>query len=203
MNIVEHGIVTLLIGTGAIAVAQGPPQYEAPPVKSYRAATPTQQPKRLKINISINDLKDLKVREGDRVSIGQVLADRDNERKRLNSEKQEILNTIAFIEQTPRPLLKTAPPLTELPLVSYAEEEAAIQQADLKFSQAQRNYTNTLSNDPFITARANVDFARAGIEQAYREVELQQKKLEAIAQIQSLPPEMLQRKRYKSNFCSN
>ena len=188
----QHGLLTLVVGTGAFTVAQTPPTPDISPSKTPSIVSQTQPLKRLKITITMTNPQDLKVREGDPVVVGQVLADRDAERSRLNSEKKEILNAIAYIEQTPRPILKVALPLTDLPMVSYAEEEAAIQQAELKFSQVQRNYTTTLSNDPFITARANVDFARAGIEQAYREVELQQKKIEAIAQIQGLPPEMLQ-----------
>jgi multidrug resistance efflux pump len=121
-----------------------------------------------------------------------VIADRDGERSRLNRERTETLLSIAKIEQTPVPQLRISPPIREIPLASFAIEEAAIQQAELKFSQSQRNYQSALSNDPFITARANVDFAKAAIEQAYREVELQQKKIEAIAQIKGIPTEMLE-----------
>lgn len=154
--------------------------------------TPSNTPKRLKINLSIANTNDLKVREGDKVTAGQVIADRDGERSRLNRERRETLLSIAKIEQSPVPQLRISPPIREIPLASFAIEEAAIQQAELKFSQSQRNYQSTLSNDPFITARANVDFAKAAIEQAYREVELQQKKIEAIAQVKGIPPEMLE-----------
>lgn len=148
-------------------------------------------PRRLKIDLNISNPQDLKVREGDRVKKGQVIADRELERERLNRERREALLSRAKIEGTPPPRIKVSPPLQELPAASYTIEEAEIGRAEIKFAQAQRNYNNVLSNDPFITARANLDFARAGVEQAYRDVNNQQKKLEAIAQIKGLPPEML------------
>jgi hypothetical protein len=70
------------------------------------------------------------------------------------------LITINKIEKTPLPTLKIAPELRELPPVSFAIAETEIQQAELRFSQAQRNLQMALSYDPFITAKANVDKAR-------------------------------------------
>lgn len=150
------------------------------------------QPKRLKITLSVNDPQDLKVREGDRVTKGQVLSDRDLERRRLNRERMGILLTINKIEKTPLPVLRVAPELRELPSISYAIAETEIQQAEIKFTQAQRNLQNALSYDPFITAKANVDKAKAGIEQAVRSFELQQRKLDAVNGMKGLPPEMLE-----------
>lgn len=190
-----RSILLALALTTPIALAQTTSTVNKPaeaeinltPSKSDRAT-----PKRLKINLSIANTNDLKIREGDKVTKGQVIADRDGERSRLNRERSETLLSIAKIEQSPVPQLRISPPIREIPPASFAIEEAAIQQAELKFSQSQRNYQSTLSNDPFITARANVDFAKAAIEQAYREVELQQKKIEAIAQVKGIPQEMLE-----------
>jgi multidrug resistance efflux pump len=194
-----RSILIALLLTAPLALAQTTSTKNSPqPLTKSKSAgtselTPSKTtPGRLKINLSIANPQDLKVREGDRVTKGQVLADRDGDRSRLNRERRETLLTIAKIEQTPPPRLKIAPPIQDLPAAGFAIEETAIEQAELKFSQAQRNYNSTLANDPFITARANVDFARAAVEQAYREVELQGKKLEAIAQIKGIPPEMLE-----------
>jgi biotin carboxyl carrier protein len=188
-----RSILLAVLLTAPIALAQ-PTSTTNRPVEAEINLTPSKSatPKRLKINLSIANTNDLKVREGDKVTRGQVIADRDGERSRLNRERTETLLSIAKIEQTPVPQLRISPPIREIPLASFAIEEAAIQQAELKFSQSQRNYQSALSNDPFITARANVDFAKAAIEQAYREVELQQKKIEAIAQIKGIPTEMLE-----------
>ena len=154
--------IFLLLGTGAIAVTSQNPTNSL----SKNSIIEANQPKRLKITLTINDPADLKIREGDRVSKGQILSDRDLERRRLSRERMATLITINKIEKTPVPTLKIAPELRELPPVSFAIAESEIQQAELKFTQAQRNLQNALSYDPFITAKANIDKARAGIEQA-------------------------------------
>lgn len=148
------------------------------------------QPKRLKITLSIFDPQDLKVREGDRVTKGQVLSDRDLERKRLTRQRTSIIQAIAKIEQTPLPVLRPSVPLIGLPAISFAEEEAKVNQAELKFAQAQRNLTTALSIDPFITAKAQVDQAKAKAEQATRDLENQQRKLDAVANLKNLPSEI-------------
>ena len=178
----------ILLGTGAIAVTSSTPDLSL----SNKSQSTVSQPKRLKITLSINDPNDLKVREGDRVTKGQILSDRDLERKRLNRERMATVITINKIERSPLPILKIAPELRELPPISFAIAESEIQQAELKFSQAQRNLQNALSYDPFITAKARVDKARSGIEAAYRAFQLQQQKLNAVNGLKGLPPEMLE-----------
>jgi biotin carboxyl carrier protein len=180
--------IFILLGTGAIAVTSSTPDLSL----SKKSESAVNQPKRLKITLSINDPNDLKVREGDRVTKGQILSDRDLERKRLSRERMATLMTINKIERSPIPTLKVAPELRELPPVSFAIAESEIMQAELKFSQAQRNLQNALSYDPFITAKANIDKARAGIESAVRNFELQQRKLDAVNGLKGLPPEMLE-----------
>jgi hypothetical protein len=180
--------IFILLGTGAIAVTSQTPTNSL----SKNSIIEANQPKRLKITLTVNDPADLKIREGDRVVKGQILSDRDLERKRLSRERMATLITINKIEKTPLPTLKLAPELRELPPVSFAIAESEIQQAELKFTQAQRNLQNALSYDPFITAKANIDKARAGIEQAANEFQLQQRKLDTVNGLKGLPPEMLE-----------
>ena len=180
--------IFLLLGTGAIAVSSKSPDLSL----SKNSTIEANQPKRLKITLTVNDPADLKIREGDRVTKGQILSDRDLERRRLSRERMATLITINKIEKTPVPTLKIAPELRELPPISFAIAESEIQQAELKFTQAQRNLQNALSYDPFITAKANIDKARAGIEQAANEFQLQQRKLDTVNGLKGLPPEMLE-----------
>jgi hypothetical protein len=179
--------IFILLGTGAIAVSNTPTNS-----LGKNSIIEANQPKRLKITLTVNDPADLKIREGDRVVKGQILSDRDLERRRLNRERMATLITINKIEKTPVPTLKIAPELRELPPVSFAIAESEIQQAELKFTQAQRNLQNALSYDPFITAKANIDKARAGIESASRAFQLQQRKLDAVNGLKGLPQEMLE-----------
>jgi biotin carboxyl carrier protein len=150
-----------------------------------------ESPKRLKINLSLNDPTELKVREGDTVGRGQVLSDRELERARLNRDRLENLLAIANVEKQITPTLKPAPQMRDLPPISYAVEETSIQLAELKLSQAQRNLGTAMENDPFITARAKVDRARSDVEGSFRDFELQQRKLDAVNGLKGLPPEML------------
>jgi biotin carboxyl carrier protein len=148
-------------------------------------------PNRLKINLSLSDPTELKVREGDPVTRGQVLSDKEEERNRLNRDKRERLLAIANVEGQLVPTLQPAPALRDLPPISYAVEETAIQLAEIKLAQAQRNLATAVEADPFITARAKVDKSRADVEGAFRDFELQQRKLDAVNGLKGLPPEML------------
>ncbi len=181
-----------IFSTGAIAVAQVP-NDKVSSGKSSRSAPIEQQElrRRLKLTLTLTSLDDLRVKEGDRVGKDGILADKDRDRKRLEANKKATLMAIAKIEQTPLPVLQPAPPVTNLPVISYAEEEAAVQAAELKFTQAQRTLQQALSNDPFITAKAQVDKAKSEVELAYRKVELAQRKLDTIRGLKSLPPEMI------------
>ena len=180
--------IFILLGTGAIAVTSQTPTNSL----SKNSIIEANQPKRLKITLTVNDPADLKIREGDRVTKGQILSDRDLERRRLSRERMATLITINKIEKTPVPTLKIAPELRELPPVSFAIAESEIQQAELKFTQAQRNLQTALTYDPFITAKAKIDKAQAGIESASRAFQLQQRKLDAVNGLKGLPPEMLE-----------
>ena len=108
--------IFILLGTGAIAVTSQTPTNSL----SKNSIIEANQPKRLKITLTINDPADLKIREGDRVSKGQILSDRDLERKRLTRERMATLMTINKIERSPLPILKIAPELRELPPISFA-----------------------------------------------------------------------------------
>ncbi len=147
----------------------------------------------IKLNITVTSPEDLKVRENDTVTAGQIIADRDKERARLTAAKQQIELSLKKIEETelitpPKPL--PVPDVQELPPISYKEEESAISAAELALQQAQRNYELAMGTTPFITQQATVDMASAKIEAAQREVELQARKIDAIANLEGLPPEI-------------
>ena len=186
MNYWRLGAITLILGTLAIGSLNAQSGSVSP---SNSAALET--PKRLKINLSLSDPTELKVREGDSVTRGQVLSDREADRSRLNRDKRENLLAIANVEKQIVPTLKPAPQMRDLPPISYSVEETAIQLAELKLSQAQRNLSTAVEVDPFITATARVDKARADVEGAFRDFELQQRKLDAVNGLKGLPPEML------------
>ena len=47
-------------------------------------------PRRLSVTVKVAEPEDLKVQEGDSIKAGDVIADRERERKRLTSQKQQL-----------------------------------------------------------------------------------------------------------------
>lgn len=174
-----------------VAIAQQPIPV---PTQQTTVATAPASTRRLKIDINISTPQDLKVKEGDSVEAGQILADKDIERKRLTAQREQIKLSLErikgeFIPKPPAP--QPVPPLSELPSISYAQEEASIKAAELALQQAQRNYELNASADPFIREIASRDMVRAKLDQSNRAVELQQRKLDAINSLKDLPPEII------------
>jgi multidrug efflux pump subunit AcrA (membrane-fusion protein) len=173
---------------GVMVDAQTSNPFESPGVQTESAI-----PRRLNIDVAVASPEDLKVREGDRVEAGQVLADRDRERSRLLTQKQKAQATIDQIKATPLvppPEKLPVPPLRELPPTTFAEESAQVQTAELKFAQAQRTYNSAIAFDPFLKIQAQVNFAQSEADQARAEVELQQRKVDAVSALKNLPPEI-------------
>lgn len=111
------------------------------------------QPRLLKINLTLSDPSDLKVKQGDFLQAGAIISDRDEERKRLQAQRAEYLATIKRLSLEPaKPIaplsVRSAP---ELPPQSFAEFES------------------------------EVDFQRIKVENAKNKVDLQQRKLDLMA----------------------
>ena len=189
------GILGLMAASRQLPSLKGAIAQIPSPIPNTTPANPANSGsgRLVKINISVTSPEDLKVREGDTVSAGQVLADRDKERARLTAQREQIQLSLQKIEQTellspPKPL--PVPEVAELPPISYKEEEAAISAAQLALEQATRNYELAMGTTPFITQQAMVEMEASKVEAAQREVDLQQRKLDAIATLKELPPEV-------------
>jgi len=201
----------LLIGAIALSgygIWQASPNANADPVKPK--PKPQQQLKtftvpqavgtatgarRLKISLSVTNPQDLKVREGDTVSAGQILADQDRERSKLEAQKRQLQlasDRIAGESIFEPPAPKPVPEVSKLPPPNYAEQEAAIKAAELKLDQARRAYDLQLGADknPIIES-ASTSSAGAQVDQASDALALQQRKLDAIANLKDLPPEVV------------
>lgn len=101
-----------------------------------------------KISLSVDSPTDLKIKTGSVVSAGQIIADQDAERDRLNQKKAELNLAVdrlkkQIITRPQKPLEpvppKPVPPLKPLREVSYQQHEAAIEKAkkELERSQAE------------------------------------------------------------------
>ncbi|MDJ0713868.1 MAG: hypothetical protein QNJ54_06580 [Prochloraceae cyanobacterium] len=88
--------------------------------------------RRFKVTVKVSEPEDLKIKEGDRITAGQIIADRQREKTRLNSQRKQLqltfqrLSTSTITPPTP-PL--AVPALAALPPFSYLEHEAAIEKS--------------------------------------------------------------------------
>jgi multidrug efflux pump subunit AcrA (membrane-fusion protein) len=57
-------------------------------------------PRRLTVTVRIQEPEDLKVQEGDTIKAGQVIADRERERQRLNSQKQQLTLSLQRLQSS-------------------------------------------------------------------------------------------------------
>lgn len=107
-------------------IAQSPPEQPA--------QSATDSPRRLTISVSVSDPDDLKVTEGDILAVGDLVADRGRERRRLENQKAQLFLSLQQIQSASimapdAPM--GVPEILHLPTVSYLEEESAIELARL------------------------------------------------------------------------
>ncbi len=102
------------------------------------------EPRNIKIELTLSNPQDLKVKPGDKISAGQVLSDRASERNRLQAKKKQLQLSLLKLNLplTPIPQPKPIPEISPLPPVSYAEEEAAIKLHKQKLTEAERAIAN-------------------------------------------------------------
>lgn len=112
-----------------IADAQGVTTNSAAPNPVTPTPTPTpspsgQQKRNLQVTLTVSDLKEIKVKEGDAVTKGQILSDRTSDREPLEARAKQL--DIA-IKQMSLP----DPGVANLPTSNYATQEVAIAKAKL------------------------------------------------------------------------
>lgn len=156
-----------------------------------------------KITLAVTRPEDLKVKVGSQVSAGQIIADQEMERARLNQKKNEIMLAINRLNQqiiTPpqRPMEplkpKSVPPLKGLGDISYQQHEAGVEKAKkkaeaatslLSLKQRQLDYLKGVEGiDPAIIEHelAQVSQLESGVKDASIEIDLNQGKLLAAKQ---------------------
>ena len=127
-----------LVTVAGVAMAQqsqfvlptSPPEQKTPPATG-------EAPRRLTINVAVADVEDLKVAEGDRVIVGQLIADQSRQRQRLEAQAQQLDLTLHRLQVA----TISAPLPPKRPLIildpTYLEETAAIDQAKATIDQAE------------------------------------------------------------------
>ncbi len=87
-----------LAAVGTLFFALSPNMLEATQSETQTLSAPTTipadstttSPRRLTVTVRVQEPEDLKVQEEDTIKAGQVIADRERERKRLTSQKQQL-----------------------------------------------------------------------------------------------------------------
>ena len=173
-NIISFGIA----GIGATVLALSPAlnvstSSSNPAPVATESSSPTAAPRRLTVTVKVAEPEDLKVQEGDTIKAGDVIADRERERKRLTSQKQQLQLSLqrlkaAFI--TPPAAPRPVPAVNALPPTSYLEHQAEIEKAKAAIAQCESEielknqeiaYLKELSNlDPIILEHEQVKLAQ-------------------------------------------
>jgi hypothetical protein len=154
------------------------------------------EPKELRMSLSLSSLQELKVKQGEAIAVGQVVADRTEERLRLVAQRQELVLSLNKIQQTtvpgplePRPM----PEVKDLPPISYDEEEAAISAAGVNVRQAERELAREQDKlrEPPIAEASTVRRVEASVKEKQRLLDNQHRKIDAVHTLKDLPPNIL------------
>ena len=124
-SLAASGIV--LVSTLSINATNTNPNTSTP-----QPTTQESSPRRLTVTVNVAEPNDLKIKEGQQVSVGDLIADRERERSRLSFQKQQLKISLTRLETaniTPPAPPTATPTITSLPPISYLEHEAAVEKS--------------------------------------------------------------------------
>ncbi|GAA6619220.1 hypothetical protein [Scytonema sp. NUACC26] len=161
----------------------------------------TKENRNLRLALTVDDPSFLKVKEGDKIGIGQILTDNSIERKRLTKQRQSIALQIQNLQskKIPEPIAPNPPSqINPVPPASYAEEEAAIAQAQMKLTQA---LSLVSARTPLLKSdnserRAEVEKSDAVFQVATQKVDEQRQLLQSMSDLK-LQTEIIQHEQAK------
>ncbi|MEM9814988.1 MAG: hypothetical protein AAF827_01040 [Cyanobacteria bacterium P01_D01_bin.6] len=144
------------VAIASVAVAQTTPTPQRAPDIAPLTSEDS-GPTRLTITVAVAGPEDLKVQQGDRVSQGQLIADRTRERERLEAQQAKFQLTLERLEGATitAPLLPaTAPSILE---PTYLEENAAIARTEATIDQAEAAIATQQQALTYLAALPNLD----------------------------------------------
>jgi multidrug efflux pump subunit AcrA (membrane-fusion protein) len=183
--------------SNSVAVAQTDRQspqkspQQTPPKRNQPDPTPSQQNKRLKIEIDVTSPGDLLVKEGQTVAANQLIADRQSERSTLTAQLQETNLSIERLKFAPK--VSPVPPagiktLTSLPpKTSYGEEQAQIAAATARIGDLERKYV--LAQAAAKTTLPETEKVRGSkleVKQAEEKIARHQQKIDALKTLEDI-----------------
>ena len=120
------GFGLIALGVAAIAFNPGKSQADQSLATNSTGTLQTSTSrKRHKINLTISNLEEIKVSEGDRVEIGSLISDRTGERTKLQAKKQRLESSLTRAQL---PLKELKP----VPVPKFQSELAALKQAQFQ-----------------------------------------------------------------------
>ena len=124
------------VAISSVAIAQQS-SFVTPDSPPEQPTQPNEAPRRLTINVSVTDPDDLKVTVGDRIAVGQLIADRTRDRNRLEAQARQLDLTLQRLEHAS--ITPPLPPATPPPIATptYLEQNAAIDRAKADVDQAE------------------------------------------------------------------
>ncbi len=169
-----------------------PPQQQLPTRRKIER-TPTQQSKRLKIDIDVTSPNDLLVKEGQTVTANQLIADRKSERSTLSAQLQETNLSIEKLKAAPK--VSQVPPsaakaLNSLPLkTSYGEEQAQITAAAAKVRDLERKYVLAqAAAKTTLPETEKVRGSRIAVKQVQEKISKHQQKIDTLKTLEDIEP---------------
>ncbi|MDB9372358.1 hypothetical protein [Nodularia sphaerocarpa] len=155
----------------------------------------------LRISLTVDDPSFLKVKLNDQIKQGDVITDNSTERQRMERQKKSINLQIANLKSKILVAPTSPPPTTELknlPPANFAEEEAAINQAELKLKRAR---TTLATRSKFLNTdnperRADFEKAESVLAIAQQKIQEQEQMIKAM-QDMKMQPEILQHEQSK------
>lgn len=154
------GLVTVAIAFVSLSqpVDQSTPSTAASPIPTPLPETTS--PQRLTINVSVAQLEDLKVKEGQTLKAGDLIADRGRERSRLESQKAQLQLSFQRLKTatiTPPLPPDPIPAIAAPPPASYLEQESAVEQAKSLVEQAEAAVTLKKQEIEYLSSLENLN----------------------------------------------
>ena len=196
--------VAIASSSNSVAVAKSdrePPQQQTPTGKQIERM-PTQQSKRLKIEIDVTSPGDLLVKEGQTVVANQLIADRKSERQVLSAQLQATNLSIERLQAAPQVL--QLPPagvktFTSLPpTTSYTEEQAQITAAAAKVRDLERKYAlDSGAAKTTLPETQKVRGSKIAVKQAEEKIARHQQKIDALKTLEDVDPAVKEHEQVK------
>lgn len=151
-----------VVALGGVALAQSaplsPPEQGSLSLPEQTAETPnTSGPQRLTIKVTVADPEDLKVSEGDRLEVGQLIADRGRERRRLEVQQAQLQLSLQRLETSQVTAPAPPAPAPAIANPTYLEQQAAIDRAKATVDMAEMAIANKQQEIDYLAALPNLD----------------------------------------------